>query len=150
MLVLLYTKLLPSSAGEVRDGWVGVEEPQGGLADACTSVLAALGSRNPGMIIDMLLYESEDNTLPLRSLLVAVGDLSLRSVLSGLATSAQDLLDMASPEDPVMDKTSDQVAIRAHFTLLLFSNHKPLVAEKALETTAHLFLLLRPPYSRGR
>ncbi|XP_075852118.1 uncharacterized protein LOC105880150 [Microcebus murinus] len=83
------------------------EEPQGGLADACTSVLAALGSRNPGMIIDMLLYESEDNTLPLRSLLVAVGDLSLRPVLSGLATSAQDLLDMASPEDPVMDKTSD-------------------------------------------
>ncbi|XP_075865770.1 uncharacterized protein LOC105868919 [Microcebus murinus] len=52
--------------------------PQREVEDACTSVLLALGSHSIEMVIDMLLYDIEENMMPPRSLLLALKELSLR------------------------------------------------------------------------
>ncbi|XP_077025782.1 maestro heat-like repeat-containing protein family member 1 isoform X4 [Tamandua tetradactyla] len=52
-------------------------KPEGELEEACTMVLLALGSYCPGIAIIKLWDQMHQNTLPPRSLLLAVGELSL-------------------------------------------------------------------------
>ncbi|KAF6339826.1 hypothetical protein mRhiFer1_008087 [Rhinolophus ferrumequinum] len=84
-LKLLEVKILNNKLGitvyqkvtDVIVNYLRTMKPEGELEDMCTAVLLALGSHFPGMIVIKLWDKLPVQNVPPRSLLVAVGKLSL-------------------------------------------------------------------------
>ncbi|KAM5332409.1 maestro heat-like repeat-containing protein family member 1 [Glossophaga mutica] len=132
---------------DVIISYLSTMKPEIELEKLCTTSLKHVGSKDPQMVFRKLWDSEYNHSLPPRSLLVVVGDLSRSRALDGLITSAREHL--CTGHENVMSIFRNELSLMADLTFRVILNrwslkNKDKVTEQVLVIVGSMFYITLP------